>query len=377
MFIPDVVSEEHSELRATLRRFFESRSPEAAVRKAIDSEPGYDVELWRQMADQLGLAGLGLPEVYGGSGYGALETTIVFEELGRALVPSPFFPTVALAAELLLALGDEDANLEYLPRIASGELLATVAIAEPDGSWDCGDLQGRSNVTAVEREGQWLLSGEKSTVLGADTAGLILVVVVADTETSVYAVDPAMAGVTIVALSALDLTRRQSKVRFADAAATLVGRQGMAETAVASMLERAALALAAEQTGAAGHLMDLCVEYAKMRHQFGRPIGAFQAIKHKLADMAFDVERMDSVVRYCAAAAATESPEFPVAATAAKVFCSEAFFRVAAEAIQVHGGIGFTWEHQAHLYFRRAKSSEYLLGSPVRHREILLQKLSV
>ena len=374
MFIPDVVSPEHAELRATLRRFFESRSSEAAVRKAIDGEPGYDTELWRQMADQLGLQGLGLPEVYGGSGYGVQETTIAFEELGRALVPSPFFPTVALAAELLLALGDQEASQRYLPGIASGELVATVAVAEPDGSWHC---RGSSDVVAAARDGQWRLSGLKSTVLSADTAGLILVVVVADGDTSVFAVDPAAAGVTIVPLSALDLTRRQSKVRLDNAPATLIGEHGDAAGAVASTLDHAALALAAEQAGAAGHLMQLCVDYAKMRHQFGRPIGAFQAIKHKLADMAFDVERMDSIVRHGATAAATESPEFPVIASTAKVFCSEAFFRVAAEAIQVHGGIGFTWEHQAHLYFRRAKSSEYLLGSPVQHREILLEKLGV
>lgn len=374
MFIPDVVSEEHTELRATLRRFFESRSPEAAVRKAIDSEPGYDIELWKQMADQMGLQGLGLPEEYGGSGFGAHETTIVFEELGRALVPSPFFPTIALAAELLLAVGDDDANAKYLPEIASGELLATVALAEPDGSWDCGDS---SDVTAVERDGQWWLSGEKSTVLSAHIAGLILVVAVEAGATSVYAVDPAADGVTIVALSAVDLTRRQSKLRFNSAAATLVGRHGEAGDAVASMLDRAAVALAAEQAGAAGHLMALSVDYAKVRHQFGKPIGAFQAIKHKLADMAFDVERMDSIVRHAATAAATDSPELPVIASMAKVFCSEALFRVAAETIQVHGGIGFTWEHQAHLYFRRAKSSEYLLGSPVKHREALLQRLGV
>jgi alkylation response protein AidB-like acyl-CoA dehydrogenase len=374
VFIPDVVSEEHTELRATLRRFFQSRSPEAAVRKAVDSESGYDVELWRQMADQLGLPGLGLPEIYGGSGFGELETTIVFEELGRALVPSPFFPTVALAAELLIAIGDEDANARYLPPIARGELIATVAIAEPDGSWHCPDT---SDVVAAERGGQWRLSGEKSVVLSADTAGLVLVAVVADGATSVYAVDPASAGVSTVALTPLDLTRRQSKVRFDEAPATLIGGHGEAAGPLASTLDHAALALAAEQTAAAGHLMQLCVDYAKMRNQFGRPIGAFQAIKHKLADMAFDVERMDSVVRHAATAAASRSPEFSVIASTAKVFCSEAFFRVAAEAIQVHGGIGFTWEHQAHLYFRRAKSSEYLLGSPVTHREKLLQKLGV
>jgi alkylation response protein AidB-like acyl-CoA dehydrogenase len=374
VFIPDVVSEEHAELRATLRRFFESRSPEAAIRKVIDSEAGFDVALWRQMADQLGLQGLGLPESSGGSGYGKLETTIVFEELGRALVPSPFFPTVALAAELLLAVGDQDANGRYLPEIASGNLVATVAIAEPDGSWHC---QDSSDVVAVESEGRWRLSGEKSVVLNAEVAGLILVVVVDNGATSVYAVDPTATGVTLVSLSALDLTRRQSKVRFDGAPATLIGGHGGSEEAVSSMLDHAALALAAEQTGAAGHLMQLCVEYAKVRNQFGRPIGAFQAIKHKLADMAFDVERMDSIIRHGAAAAATQSVEFPVIASTAKVFCSEAFFRIAAEAIQVHGGIGFTWEHQAHLYFRRAKSTEYLLGSPVQHRELLLQKLGV
>ena len=374
MFIPDVVSEEHSELRATLRRFFETRSSEAAVRKAIDSESGYDTELWRQMADQMGLQGLGLPENYGGSGFGVHETTIVFEELGRTLVPSPFFPTIALAAELLMAVGDEEAGGRYLPEIAAGNLLATVALAEPDGSWDC---RGNSDLVATELDGQWRLTGEKVTVLHADVAGLILAVAVEDGSASVYAVDPAADGVNIVALSALDLTRRQSKVRFESAPATLVGRHGESADAVGAMLDRAAVALAAEQAGAAGHLMELSVDYAKVRHQFGKAIGSFQAIKHKLADMAFDVERMDSIVRHAATAAATGSPELPVIAATAKVFCSEAFFRIAAETIQVHGGIGFTWEHQAHLYFRRAKSSEYLLGSPVAHREALLERLGV
>ncbi|WP_239645570.1 acyl-CoA dehydrogenase family protein [Mycobacterium sp. UM_CSW] len=368
------MSQEHAELRATVRRLLETRSPEAAVRKAIDGEPGYDVELWRQMAGQLGLHGLGLPEAYGGSGYGAEETTIVYEELGRALVPSPFFPSIALAAGLLVAVGDEESNQKYLSAIASGELVATVAIAEPAGSWQPQDI---SDVVAEPGDGGWRLSGEKVAVLSADTAGLILVVVTAETGTSVYAVDPAAPGVTIAPLTTLDLTRRQSKVRFDHAPATLVGQRGAAATAVASMLDHASVALAAEQAGAAGYLMQMCVDYAKLRHQFGRPIGSFQAIKHKLAEMTFDVERMDSVVRHAATAAATDSPELPVVASIAKVFCSEAFFRVAAETIQVHGGIGFTWEHPAHLYFRRAKSSEYLLGSPAKHRGVLLEKLGV
>ncbi|MGX9787819.1 acyl-CoA dehydrogenase family protein [Mycobacterium sp. MMS18-G62] len=374
MFIPDVVSEEHAELRATVRRFLESRSPEAAVRNVVDSEAGYDVELWSQMAGQLGLHGLGLPEAYGGSGYGAEETTIVYEELGRALVPSPFFPTVALAGGLLVAIGDGDANQRYLTAIASGELVATVAIAERAGSWQPQDL---SEVVAELRDGEWRLSGEKTTVLSADSAGLILAVVTTDTGTSVYAVDPAAPGVEIVPLTALDVTRRQSKVRFDNAPATLIGEHGATADAVASMLDHASVALAAEQAGAAGYLMQLSVDYAKLRYQFGRPIGSFQAIKHKLAEMAFDVERMDSVVRHAATVAAAESPELAVVASIAKVFCSEAFFRVAAETIQVHGGIGFTWEHPAHLYFRRAKSGEYLLGNPAKHREVLLEKLGV
>ncbi|OBK63257.1 hypothetical protein A5653_25365 [Mycobacterium colombiense] len=352
----------------------ENRSPESAVRKVIDGERGYDAELWNQMAGQLGLQGLGLPEAYGGSGFGPEETTIVFEELGRALVPSPFFATVALAARLLLAIDDEDAIQRYLPAIASGELVATVAIAESSGSWQPQDL---SHVVAERHHDGWRLSGEKASVLSADSAGLILVAITADNGTSVYAVDPAAAGVTVIPLTTLDLTRRQSKVRFDDVPAILVGEYGAAATAVMDMLDHASVALGAEQLGAAGYLMQMSVDYAKLRHQFGRPIGAFQAIKHKLAEMAFDVERMASVIRRAATAAETSSPELAVVASIAKVFCSEALFRIAAETIQVHGGIGFTWEHPAHLYFRRAKSSEYLLGSPAKHREVLLEKLGV
>ncbi|MCV7153327.1 acyl-CoA dehydrogenase family protein [Mycolicibacterium pyrenivorans] len=373
MLIPDVVTEEHSELRATVRRLFETRSPEPVMRKVIETDAGYDSELWHQMADQVGLHGLGLPERYGGSGYGSEETTIVFEEIGRALVPSPFFATIALAARLLVELGDEDADDRYLPRIASGDLIATVAIAESAGSWQPRDL---SEVAAVQHDGGWRLSGEKTTVLSAETAELLLAVVTDNHGTSVFAVDPADSGVTIVPLTTLDLAQRQSKVRFDHAPATLIGVHGGSAAAVASMLDHAALALAAEQAGSAAFLVEMCVDYAKLRHQFGQPIGAFQAIKHKLADMAFDVERMDSVVRHAATTAAADTSELAIVASIAKVFCSEAFFRVAAESIQIHGGIGFTWEHPAHLYFRRAKSSEYLLGSPGKYRDLLLEKIA-
>ncbi len=218
-------------------------------KKVIETDAGYDSELWHQMADQVGgLHGLGLPERYGGSGYGSEETTIVFfEEIGRALVPSPFFATIALAARLLVELGDEDADDRYLPRIASGDLIATVAIAESAGSWQPRDL---SEVAAVQHDGGWRLSGEKTTVLSAETAELLLAVVTDNHGTSVFfAVDPADSGVTIVPLTTLDLAQRQSKVRFDHAPATLIGVHGGSAAAVASMLDHAALALAAEQAG--------------------------------------------------------------------------------------------------------------------------------
>jgi alkylation response protein AidB-like acyl-CoA dehydrogenase len=187
-----------------------------------------------------------------------------------------------------------------------------------------------------------------------------------------FAVERDAPGTAVTALHTLDHTRTQTHVSFHETPATLIGAPGAVVEALASADNLAMVALAAEQTGAAEHLMQLCVDYAKLRYQFGKPIGPFQAIKHKLADMAFDVERMGAVSRRAAEAADADDKDFPIIATIAKVHCSEAFFRVAAETIQVHGGIGFTWEHSAHLYFRRAKSSEFLLGAPAHHRERLL-----
>lgn len=373
MFIPDVVGEEHVELRKTVRRFLERLAPEEAVRRWIDTEHRYDAELWIRMAQELGLQGLAIPETAGGFGFGVEETTIVFEELGRAMIPSPFFATVALAAQLLVELEDPVAMGVYLPSIAAGTLIATVALAESTGSWAPETL---GETTASEGADGWTVTGTKYVVLNADSAGLILVVVGdADGGTSVFAVDPTSPGIEIEVLETLDLTSRQATVRFTEAPAVLVGDAGGAGQAVGRMLDLAALALAADVTGAADHLMQVTLDYAKLRYQFGRPIGSYQAIKHKLAEMAVDVERMGSVVRGAASEAANAGADFPVLADMAKIVCGEASFRVAAETIQVHGGIGFTWEHPAHLYLRRVKGNEYLLGSPAAHRESLLRKL--
>jgi alkylation response protein AidB-like acyl-CoA dehydrogenase len=367
VFIPDVVSDEHAQLRSTVRSFLERRASEADVRRVVDGEPGHDPVVWKQMATELGLQGLGIPEDFGGSGFGAEETTIVHEELGRALLPSPFFPTVALAAPLLLQLRDVEAQKEWLPGIADGTLIATVALDEDD----------QQVAPASGGAGEWRLTGERRHVLAAVVADLLLVVVDDDAGRSVFAVRADAPGLTVTPLETLDLTRRQAAVRFHDVPAVLVGEHGAAAEAVSRTRDLAAVALAAEQAGGAGRLMQMSLEYAKLRYQFGRQIGSFQAIKHKLADMALDVERMDSVVRHAATIADRDVADLPVVAHIAKVFCSEAYFRIAAENIQVHGGIGFTWEHPAHLYFRRAKSSEFLLGSPSAHRERLLAALGV
>ena len=281
MFIPNVVSDEHAELRATVRKFLAERSPEADIRRVMDAPDGYDPKLWRQMAVELGLQGLGIPEEFGGAGFGVAETTIVHEELGRALLPSPFFPTVALAATLLLQIDDEAAQREWLPGIADGSLIVTVALVGDAGPFTLG---GNSTVTASsgppDAGAAWTLSGQCPAVLNANVADVILVLIPGGQGTSVYAVRGDSPGVTVTPLSTLDLTRKQATVAFRDTPARLVGRRGEADPAVRRTLDLAALALAAEQAGGAGRLLEMSIAYTKVRHQFGRPIGSFQAIKH-------------------------------------------------------------------------------------------------
>ncbi len=367
-------SEEQEELRRSVRRFLEDKSPEAEVRRLMETDSGYDPAVWSQMGEQLGLQGLAVPEAHGGSGYGYVELVVVFEEMGRALLCAPYFSTVALAANLLLAAGDEEASKDYLPGLATGELIGTVALAEASGRWDEG---GVTTTARSSSGGHWELSGEKRYVTDGHIADVVLVVARSEAGISVLAVDRGAAGMESTAVTTMDQTRKQATLRFSGTPARLVGTDGQGWPAVSSMLDKAAVALAAEAVGGAQRVLDMAVDYAKLRVQFGRPIGSFQAIKHKCADMLLRVESAKSAAYYAGWAAAEDSEELPVVASLAKSYCSEAYFRAAADNIQVHGGIGFTWEHPAHLYFKRAKSSELLFGDPSYHREQLARRIGL
>ncbi|HEY1830663.1 MAG TPA: acyl-CoA dehydrogenase family protein [Acidimicrobiales bacterium] len=366
-------SDEQEELRTAVRRFLEQKSPESEVRRLMDTEDGYDPAVWSQMAEQLGLQSLTIPEEFGGSGFTYVELTVVLEEMGAALLCAPFFSTVALGANALLSSGDDQAKKNYLPGIASGETIATLAITEDNGKWDFSGIE----LAATKSGDGWVLNGHKMFVIDGHVANLIVVAARTGAGVTLFAVPGDAAGLTRTSLPTMDQTRKQARLEFANTPATLIGTDGGAEPGLSKTLDLAAVALAAEQVGGAQRVLDASVEYAKTRIQFGRPIGSFQAIKHKCADMLLEVESAKSAAYYAAWAAAEDSDELPVVASLAKSYCSEAYFHCAAENIQIHGGIGFTWEHPAHLYFKRAKSSELLLGDPSYHREILAQRIGI
>ncbi len=366
-------SDEQEELRTAVRRFLTEKSPETEVRRLMDTTEGYDPAVWSQMADQLGLQSLTIPEEFGGSGFSYVELLVVLEEMGAALLCAPFFSSVALGANALLTSGDDEAKKSYLPGIASGETIATLAITEDNGKWDFSGIE----LAATQKDGAWVLDGHKMFVIDGHVANLILVAARSAAGVSLFAVEGDAAGLTRTPLPTMDQTRKQARLEFSGTPAVLIGVDGGAEAGLSKTLDLAAVALAAEQVGGAQHVLDASVEYAKTRIQFGRPIGSFQAIKHKCADMLLEVESAKSAAYYAAWAAAEDSDELPVVASLAKSYCSEAYFHSAAENIQIHGGIGFTWEHPAHLYFKRAKSSELLLGDPSYHRELLAQRIGI
>ncbi|MFC4499418.1 MULTISPECIES: acyl-CoA dehydrogenase family protein [Streptomyces] len=367
-------TQEQEELRSTLRRFLADKAPSEAIRRSMESEQGHDPRLRQQMADQLGLHGLALPQEYGGFDGGPVELGIVLEELGRVLLPSPYFATVALAGQALAVSGDDTAKARWLPAIADGSLTGTLALAEEDGSWRVEDTA----TSAVAGDGGWRVSGTKMFVIDGHSADLLLVVARADTGPGLFAVDGDAPGVTRTRLETLDPTRRLARVDLDGAAALRVGPEGDAATAyLRTVTDLAVVALAAEQVGGARACLDAAVEYAKVRVQFGRPIGSFQAIKHKCADMLLKVEAARSAAYHAMSVAARSPDELPVSAALAGAYCADAFTHAAKENIQIHGGIGFTWEHDAHLYLKRAKSSEQLFGSPATHRGRLAELVGI
>jgi alkylation response protein AidB-like acyl-CoA dehydrogenase len=368
-------SEEQEELRQAVRRFLADKSPEAEVRRLMATAEGYDPAVWRQMAEQLGLQSLAIPEEYGGAGFGFVELVVVLEEMGAALLCSPFFSSAVLAASALLTSDDEKAKVRWLPGIASGETIATLALTEDSGRWDLDSVQLAASVGAAGAG--WTLDGHKSFVLDGHVATLVLVAAQTEEGLGLFAVAGDASGLVKSPLATMDQTRKQARLEFSGTPAELIGPAGLAAAGITKTLQLAAVALAAEQVGGAQHCLDSSVEYAKTRIQFGRPIGSFQAIKHKCADLLLEVESARSAAYYAGWAAAEDSDELPLVASLAKSYCSEAYFHAAAENIQIHGGIGFTWEHDAHLYFKRAKSSELLFGDPAYHRELLAQRIGI
>jgi len=367
------ITAEQEELRAAVRRFLADRAPISAVRELMETTDGLDASVWRQAGEQLGLQAIAIPEEYGGAGFSFIEQAIVLEELGAALYGGPYLASAVLAATALLASADEGARKAYLPGIAAGELIATLAFTEEDGSWDPDAIR----MTAASDADGWRLDGRKSFVLDGHTAGLILVVARTGDELSLFAVPSEASGLTRTALPTLDQTRKLARLEFAAVPATLIGSPGDGAAVLSRTLDVAAIAQAAEQLGGAQRALDMAVGYAKVRHQFGRPIGSFQAIKHRCADLLLEVESLRSAVQYAAAAVAENSDEIPVVASLVKAYASDVYFHVAAENIQIHGGIGFTWEHDAHLYFKRAKASELFLGDASYHREHLATRIGL
>jgi alkylation response protein AidB-like acyl-CoA dehydrogenase len=368
-------SEEQEELRRYVRQWLDEKAPSAVVRRLMETDEGFDRDQWREIAS-LGWQAMAIPEEYGGAGFGFLELVVLLEEQGRSLFPSPFFSTVVLAANALLLGGSEEQQQRWLPGIAAGETIATLAHLESNGRMDGSGVEA----TARPSGGGWVLDGTKRYVLDGHTADLLIVPARTDAGVSLFLVPAASEGMTVRPLATMDLTRKQAEVVLdgvevgADA---LLGVDGSGWDLVERVLEIAVVALAAEQVGGAQRCLDMSVDYAKVRVQFGRPIGSFQAIKHKCADMLVAVESARAAAYYAGWAVSEGNEEVALVAPLAKAYCSEAFFQCAAENIQIHGGIGFTWEHDAHLYFKRAKSSELMFGSPSRHRDALADRIGL
>jgi alkylation response protein AidB-like acyl-CoA dehydrogenase len=364
-------SDEQLELRRTVRRFLDDVSTSAAVRAAMESELGYDPVVWRRLSTELGLTGLLVAESGGAGGAGFVEVAIVLEEMGRALLCAPFLSTLMAMCALLEF--DDPVARSLLRDIAAGRVRASLALAGDDGEW----WAGSASTMARDGEAGFVLDGHKSFVLDGTDAERVLVLAQTDAGPSLFVAGGDVPGLVRTALPAIDQTRRLARLEFRGVPATPIGEVGMAGAPLRRAMQRIVIALAAEQVGCAQRCLDMAVAYAKVREQFGRPIGSFQAIKHKCANLFMEVEAARSAAYYAAWAVDADSGEVPIVASLAKAYCSETATRAAGENIQVHGGVGFTWEHDAHLYLKRAKSSELMFGTPAQHRELLAELIGV
>ncbi|HKJ25861.1 MAG TPA: acyl-CoA dehydrogenase family protein [Myxococcota bacterium] len=366
-------TEEQEELRETARAFLAEHASSEAVRAAMEAEHGHDPATWKRIGAELGWTAITIPEAHGGLGLTEVELVALLEVMGEVLLPSPYFATVALGANALLVAGSDAQKDAWLPGIAEGQTRATLAVPGAGGRWN---VAGVEATCRADGDGH-VLSGVARHVVDGACADLVIVAARAegssgDVGVSLFAVPGDAPGLERRALPTMDRTRRLAELRMDGLrvpASARLGDEGAAAPALREILDRAFVALAAEQVGGAQRCLDMSVAYAKERVQFGRPIGSFQAIKHKCADMMVAVESARSVAYYAGCVAAEGSAELPAVASMAKAWCSEAYFRCAAESIQIHGGVGITWEYDCHLHFKRARAGEAFLGTPAEHRE--------
>ena len=373
-------SEEQELLRATARKFLENECSSEFVRKRMAEPGGVTDEFWAKVAEQ-GWLGLVFAEEYGGSGLGFVDLTVLMEEMGRAVMPGPFFSTL-LGGLVILEAGSDAQKKEWLTKIAEGEARVTLAWTEPNARWDAAGV----TTTAKAGGSGFTLSGTKLFVPDAHVAQAL--VVVARTHEgkkpeegiSLFVVPAGAKGLSVKLLPTMDQTRKLCEVKLDDVAVpstALLGAKDGGWAPLARVIERATVALCAEMCGGAQKVLDMTTEYAKIRVAFGKPIGSYQGVKHKAADMLVDVENAKSLTYYAAWAVDENVPEAPLAASMAKAYTSDAFRKVSGAGIQLHGGIGFTWEHDLHLYFKRAKSSEATFGDATYHREKVAQLINL
>lgn len=366
-------SSEQEEFRASLRRFLGDHFASKEIRRLMATENGWERAGWNALNSQLGLAGVRIAEAHGGQGFGFSEHCIVLEEMGRALLCAPYFSTTVLGAGAILNAGTRLQQAELLAGIASGKTTATLAAAEDNGTWDASGVA----LTAT-KAGVYRLNGHKSFVLDGHSADLIVVLARApgssgDDGLSMFTVKGDAAGLRRRALTTMDQTRKLARLEFTDVDAVLLGDEGAGARAFARTMIEANVCLSNEMVGGASRLREDALAYSMMRMQFGRAIASFQSMKHKQADMLLEVELAKSAAYFAAAALDDGDADIAATASLAKASASEAYLQTAIHAIQIHGGIGFTWDQDTQLWFKRAKSSEVLFGDAHHHREQMMR----
>ena len=375
-------SEDQELLRDSARKFLDAECPTTFVRKMMEDDSAHATELWKKAAE-LGWMGILIPEEHGGIGGSFLDLVVVMEEMGRSLMPGPFLATVLLGSAAVLAGGSDEQKDAILPKVAAGDWVMTLAQAEKSGRYDAGGI----GLPATARGSDFVLSGEKLFVPDAHVADQMVVAArtgssdtPAEEGVTLFLVDAKSPGIEITQLKTVDMTRRQCHVAFQDVAvagAQVIGEVGQGWPILQRVLDQAIAGLCTEMVGTGQQALDMAVEYAKERVQFGKPIGSFQAVKHKCVDMMVQVENARSLTYYAAWTVDENVDEASQAVPMAKAYCSDMCKTVTSEAIQVHGGIGFTWEHDMHLFYRRGLASEAAFGSAPTHREVVAQTLDL